>query len=122
MSVFGQDHSSCDTIYSDVDTMPSYGQGDFQEMYKYFMNEFFPVIGSCMKQEKTMIASISIILTIDQQGKVIDATFPKPEITASCKENLKNKLLTMNGWKPAKKNGQPVCCYVSIPISCIKWG
>ena len=54
-------------------------------------------------------------------GKVIKATFPKPELTYLCKSDLKKKLLTMTGWKPGQMDGTKVCTHFYWPVSCIKW-
>ena len=118
--VFGQTTNKCDTIYDFVETMPQYDKGDSGVM-KYIMKELSPLIGDCMKRDNSVIASLQIILTIDKTGNVIDATFPKPNATEQCKADMKRKLMTMTGWIPGLKNGQPVCCHLSIPIGCLKW-
>lgn len=108
---------NCDTIYNIVETMPGYDKG----LARYLMNDLIPVIGECIKRDSHIIASLYIALTIDTKGKVIDVDFLKPNLTRLCKAELREKLLTMNGWTPGQVNGQPVCSKFHWPISCIKW-
>lgn len=100
--------------------MPKYDK-DIKGLSDYLMKELVPIIGDCMKRDTDMIASLYIILTIDSNGKVIDATFPKDNLTSLCKDDLKKKLLTMSGWTAGQKDGRPACCKFSWPISCLKW-
>ena len=65
---------------------------------------------------------LAILLTISSDGKVVDTEFSNHKLTNECVDELKKKLLTMTGWKPATVNGQNVCCKFSWLISCIKWG
>lgn len=119
-TVLGQTVSKCDTIYDFVDTMPQYGKGEAALM-KYIRNEFIPVVSDCMKRDGELIASLRIVLIIDQNGNVVDATFPKNNTTSACKEEMKKKLETMAGWSAGRLNGKKICCYVTIPIACLKW-
>jgi len=113
---FGQT-SGCDTVYSYVEEMPKYDKG----LMGYLTQELVPIIGDCIKRDIEIISSLSIILTIDSNGKVIDATFPKGNLTLLCKGDLKAKLLTMTGWTPGQKDGQPICCKFYLPINCLRW-
>ena len=117
---FGQTPNNCDTIYNFVEDMPKFDK-DIEGLRDYLNKDLIPIIGECMSQDSSLIASLRIILTIDKNGQVIDATFPKPEMTDQCKSDLKEKLLTMTGWKPGKINEQNVCTHFRWPISCIKW-
>ncbi|MBK7880564.1 MAG: hypothetical protein IPJ83_08415 [Saprospiraceae bacterium] len=116
---FGQSNG-CDTVYSYVEVMPKYDK-DIKGLSDYLMKELVPIIGDCIKRDTEIIASLIIILTIDSNGKVIGATFPKHNLTSFCKDELKKKLLTMNGWTAGQKDGLPVCCEFNWPISCLKW-
>jgi hypothetical protein len=100
--------------------MPKY-DNDLKGLSDYLMKELVPIIGDCIKRDIDIIASLYIILTIDSNGKVIDATFPKDNLTSLCKDDLKRKLLTMDGWTAGKINGRPVCSKFNWPISCLKW-
>ena len=106
----GQTTNKCDTIYDFVEQMPKYDK-DPQGLMDYLSKDLIPIISDCMKRDSTLIASLRIILTIDNNGHVIDAVFPRPDLTDQCKSDLKKKLLTMTGWKPGLMNGKTVCTY-----------
>ena len=112
--------SVCDTVYSNSETMPKY-DNEFKGFSDYLTKELVPIIGTCLKQDAAITTSLYIILTIDNNGKVIEATFPRCNLTPLCKVDLEKKLLTMTGWTAGKKDGQPICCKFSWPISCLKW-
>ena len=112
--------NGCDTVYNNPDTMPQY-KNDLKGLSDYMTNELVPIIANCIKRDTELTASLYIILTIDSKGYAIDATFPKQNLTTLCKEDLKKKLLTMNGWTAGQKDGQPVCSKFNWPISCLKW-
>lgn len=116
---YGQS-SGCDTVYSYVEVMPKY-EKEVKGLSDYLMKELVSIIGNCIKRDIEIIANLYIILTIDSNGKVIDATFPRHNLTSLCNEDLKAKLLTMTGWTAGQKDGQPVCCKFNWPISCLKW-
>lgn len=116
---FGQTNG-CDTVYSYVEEMPKYDK-DMKGLTGYLMQELVPIIGDCIQRDIELISSLSIILTIDSNGKVIDATFPKGNLTLLCEDDLKAKLLTMTGWTAGQKDGQPVCCTFYLPINCLRW-
>ena len=116
---YGQ-NNGCDTVYSYVEVMPKY-DNDIKGLSDYLMKELVPIIGDCIKRDTEIISSLYIILTIDSNGIVIDATFPKHNLTLLCKDDLKAKLLTMKGWTAGQKDGQPLCCKFNWPISCLNW-
>ena len=116
---YGQTNG-CDTIYNNPETMAQY-KNDFKGLSDYLTNELVPIIADCIKRDTEIIASLHIILTIDSNGKVVDATFPKHNLTLLCKDELKKKLLTMNGWTAGQNDGRPVCSKFIWPISCLKW-
>ena len=117
---YGQTNNGCDTVYNNSETIPQY-TNDFKGLSDYLTNELLPIITDCIKRDTKTIASLYIILTIDSNGKVIDATFPKHNLTSICKDDLKKKLLTMNGWTAGQKDGRPICSKFNWPISCLKW-
>lgn len=112
--------ANCDIIYDFAEVMPQYNKGD-SGLSKYIRKELIPVIGNCMNYDSLLISSLNIVLTIDKEGKVIDATFPKFNAPDSCKDELREKLKAMTGWIPGQMKGQPICCHFAIPISCLKW-
>lgn len=111
----------CDTVYSHVDVLPKF-QNNSRDLLKYVELELVPVIQGCIAVDSVIISSLSIMLTIQENGQVVDATFPKDKyLSIQCKEMLKAKLITMKGWSSGQKNGRPVCCFHYFPINCIKW-
>ena len=84
------------------------------------MNELVPTFNECIHNSNEIISSLHIVLTIDKKGKLIDVEFRKSELASTCKEELKNKILTMKGWDPGKVNGQNVCSKFIWPIGCLK--
>lgn len=118
--ILGQTINKCDTIYDFVEQMPKY-ERDMQGLMDYLNKDLIPIVDECMKRDSSLIASLWIILSIDKNGQVIDVSFPRPELTDQCKNDLKKKLLTMTGWQPGQQNGKNVCTHFNWPISCIKW-
>ena len=116
---FGQITSKCSTVYDMVEKMPTYDNGA-NGLINYLNRDLLPIVGDCMKRDG-LIASLHIVLTIDEEGKVIDATFPRQDLTDQCKNDLRNKLLTMTGWTAGQLDGRNVCTHFHWPISCLKW-
>jgi len=116
---YGQTND-CDTVYNYSQVMPKYDK-DIKGLSDYLIRELVPIIRDCIKRDTEIIASLYIILSIDSSGKVIDATFPKDNLTLRCKDDLRAKLLTMTGWTAGQQDGQDVCCKFNWPISCLKW-
>ena len=117
---YGQSQKKCEKIYDVAEKMPEYYKNETGIM-NYISEKLFPIIKKYNDKDGSLISNLYIKLTIDKNGKVIDATFIKPYLTTECKIELKKKLLEMKGWKPAQIKGQNVCAYYLIPISCIKW-
>jgi len=111
----------CDTVYSHVDVLPKF-QNNSRDLLKYVEFELVPIINDCILTDSEIVSSLSILLTIQQDGQVVDATFPKDKyLSIQCKALLKAKLITMKGWSSGQKNGRQVCCFHYFPINCIKW-
>jgi hypothetical protein len=110
----------CDSIYSYVETTPKY-KNDTKDVSDLFIREIIPIISNCVERDEQIISRLYIVLIIDKNGKVIDVTFPRNNITKLCENDLKEKILKMDGWTAGKFNDKAVCCKVKIPISCIKW-
>jgi hypothetical protein len=111
--------SLCDTIYNFVEVMPQYDKGD-KELMSYLSNEVLSIFGKLTPEEAISLSTITFVLTIDCNGKVIDAIFKKSNSIEFYNKNLKEKFLTMAGWTAGKTKGQSVCCYYTIPLH-IHW-
>jgi hypothetical protein len=110
----------CDTIHDLVDVQAKY-QDDKIDLLTYLTDMLSIVINDCHKRNEELIEELLISLTINRDGKVIDATFFNSKASEVCQQNMKNQLLKMNNWKPAKINGKTVCSKFRIPINCVKW-
>ncbi|WP_439879788.1 hypothetical protein ACSX1A_11460 [Pontibacter sp. MBLB2868] len=117
-TAFAQIALGCDTVYILTETIPMYEKGD-AEATKYLLNEVAPVVSSYNKKNDALVTKVHIDLIINQQGNVVDVEFPNSNISSEFEFEIKQKLLKMKGWKAGIMNGEPVCCRLSFPISCI---
>jgi hypothetical protein len=111
--------TTCETIHKVVGTNPTYTKGT-NDLFNYFNKELAPIVYS--SQNKELTTKLVIALTINADGKVIDAVFSKNYLTAECTTKLRTKLLTMTGWTSGRLNGKNVCSTYSWMITCFKWG
>ena len=110
----------CDSIYTYVETTPKY-KNDLKDGSDLFVKEIIPIISDCVERNKEIISRLNIELTIDKNGKVIDVIFSKSKMTKNCEDDLREKILKMEGWTAGTFNNEAICCKVKIPISCLKW-
>lgn len=101
----GQRATKCDNVFHSVDVPAKY-QEDHFAFNRYLEKELTPVISRCIDRDGELITNLSIVLTIDKTGKVINASFPMPTLTDQCKYELKLKLLEMENWTPCKTEWQ----------------
>lgn len=117
---FGQSSNCCEEIVLYPDTSAVFANGG-QGLMKYSTDEIIPVVYECNQTEANMITSLKSKLTIDCEGKVVKVEIWNENISEACKEKLRKKFLTMQGWSPAIKGGKKVCSVTNFPIACIKW-
>ena len=110
----------CIKIHKEVDTAPEYRTG-LKDLYSYISKDLMPLIYECHKKDGSTPDTIYVALTIDNRGQVADVFIVKAEVTEDCKAAFRQKMLTMQGWKPGTIAGTPVCCKLVLPIKCIKW-
>jgi hypothetical protein len=60
-------------------------------------------------------------VTIDSKGHIIDSFILTEEFEQIDKELINKNLLKLDKWLPAEIEGQAVCSYYYILISCILW-
>ena len=60
-------------------------------------------------------------VTIDSKGHIIDSFIFTEEIEKKDKELINKNLLKLDQWLPAEIDGQKVCSYYYIVITCIIW-
>lgn len=95
MKAYGQ-AADCDTIYSFPSTAPHYAN-DKKGLSDYFFQALMPIIANCNQRDDMLISSLNILLTINRNGNVIDASFTRQHLSPICKDELMKKLLTMTG-------------------------
>jgi hypothetical protein len=118
-SISCQSFSGCTKVYNLPEITPNYQ--DDKNLMKYFKNEFITTIHSCMKRDKSMIASLHLVLTINTRGEVSSVDFRRLEASEESKQEIISKLKEMK-WNPGLIDGKPVCSRFNWSLSCIKWG
>jgi hypothetical protein len=112
---------SCGTVYQTVDNNPTY-DGGMNALIDYSGKHLTPIISKYHKKDEELTAKLTMTLTIDADGKVVDVILSKHKLPKDCEDEIRKELLTMTGWTPGSLNGQKVCCKFAWVISCIKWG
>lgn len=110
--------NACDTIYQSPEKSAVYQDGSIS-LIKYVQNELFPTISACNTIDEELMTRLKLIFTIDIHGNVIGINFSLENLTHTCQDLLREKILQMPQWTPATINGQPVCSEFYFPISCI---
>lgn len=119
-TVLGQS-ADCKQIYDYAEVMPSYRHDTPRYLLDYVSKEVRPILYRNMQREGSLIASLYFTLLIDQSGRVSEVRITRPRLSPRCEREVQQKLLTMTGWTPARRQGKAVCCRVKVPISCLKW-
>lgn len=121
LDVAGQTgNEDCDSIYKYTETFPQY-KNDKKDLMEYFRSDLQPILSNCYKRDSSLITNMILQLTIGKTGRVIDLEFKKIHASEKCKKELREKILTMSGWAPAKHQGLPVCSKFSWSIACLRW-
>jgi hypothetical protein len=113
-------NASCDKVYSYSETGCRYAPGDDAQM-KFMQTELLPIIADYYGENKTSITKLLIVMTIDEQGKIINIHFPYFTGTPELAQKLKDKITQMQGWTIGTINGKPVCSEVFWGLNCIMW-
>jgi hypothetical protein len=121
LTSWGQTTHSCETIYDFPQTLPQYTNNTTKGLMAYLSKKLVPILSGCIKQDREVVTSMHIKLTIDKAGKVIAVDFPRLQASEYCKEKLRNEILTMTGWTAGQMDGKNVCSKFYWPISCLKW-
>jgi len=112
-------NNQCDTIFDFVETMPKY-EDDVKGLMDFVISDLSPILSACYKRDSILTSSISLTLTIDSQGKVIDVEFQRIQASEECKKELRQKLFSMTGWISGKQNEIPICSKYAWPMN-INW-
>jgi hypothetical protein len=103
---FGQVHP-CDSVYSAVDKMPVYGEGDNDLLL--FLSGRVHFSEECRPE-----ARLTLLFVIDKSGNV--ANFDIAGLKDFCKDDALRMMDDMPPWKPGILNREPVCAKVVIPM------
>ncbi|HYF66654.1 MAG TPA: hypothetical protein VD884_00900 [Ohtaekwangia sp.] len=120
IQVFAQT-KACDTVYQTVDNNPAY-HGGTSALMDYTGKHLTPIISKYDDKDEESSAKLTIMLTIDTHGRVVDAVLSKHHLPKDCEDEIKRELLSMTGWTAGSLNGEKVCSKFAWIISCIKWG
>lgn len=120
IKVFGQT-STCETAYEKVDNNPNY-EGGMNQLMSYSEKYLTPIISKYHNKNTELTAKLVMTLTINNDGKVVEAVLSKHKLPKECEEEIRKQLLTMTDWNPGLLNGEKVCSKFTWIISCIKWG
>lgn len=120
IQVLGQTQP-CDTVYKTVDHNPTF-EGGMSQLMEYSGKFLTPIISKHYKKDIELPSKLGIMLTIDTNGKIVDAVLSNHKLSKECEDEIIKQLLTMTGWNPGLLKGEKVCCKFAWFISCIKWG
>lgn len=119
-TVQGQEYQGCNTLSRSVDKAPAYPGGTVA-LARYMQKELMPVVNECYVKDSVMITRLEMELMIDQKGQVLEVAFSGVSLPTACRERLRQRLLLMKGWDPARRKGVAVCSYYKWSIACILW-
>ena len=112
-------NSTCDSIFTKADILPSYGE-ETKGFIDYHARNIQPIITKYVNDGGHVIASIKYDLTISDRGKIISA-----KILNSLDDNLIQKLtsqlFSMQAWAPGYVSGKAVCFRLRVSISCVNY-
>ena len=115
----GSTNTSCDTIFTKADILPSYGE-ESKGFIDFHTRNIQPIITKYVNDGGGVIASIKYDLIISEKGEIISA-----KILNSLDDNLIQKLTSqlnsMQPWEPGYVNGNAVCFRLKVSISCMNY-
>lgn len=120
IQVFGQTEI-CETVYKTVDKNPVFG-GGMKNLMDFFGKYITPIITKYHDKDPELTGKVTITLTVNTNGEVVDAVLSNHKLPKDCEEEIRKQVLTMTGWTPGILDGQKVCCKFAWVISGIKWG
>lgn len=103
---FGQE-SSCDSVYTFVDQMPTYGKGA-EDIMKY-VKKNFKFENPCRPEELKRLT-----WTINKEGKMVDIDLVGLE--GECRTRTIEQLKSFPTWTPGRLNGELVCVRMVLPV------
>ena len=77
----------CNTFYNKVDEVPKF-DGGVGGLMRYFNKSLSSTLSGYYQTDSTAITGITILLSINCLGKVVDADFKKVHLTEKCRNKL----------------------------------
>jgi len=106
-SSFGQD-VVCDSVYTTVDEMPTYGKGN-QDIINSLLTTLKFNKEDCRPEELKRL-----IWTINKEGKMTDIDVVG--VGEQCKTRIIEQLKDFPKWTPGRLKGELVCVRIVFPI------
>lgn len=105
------------------EALPVYKERKNVLLMKYFSDEITPILLECTDEPKVgrLPTRLKMILSINENGQVKDVIFPEENLSITCKQLVKRKLLTMEGWEAPQILGKPIKTKYTCNISCLNW-
>ncbi len=117
--VFAQ-NAECEKIYEAENlTKEAVFSGTKSQFMKLMMDSVLSDLK--LTASDVLPTSLKAKVTIDSKGHIIDSFILTEEFEQKDKELIKKNLLKLDNWVPAEIEGQAVCSYYYIVISCIFW-
>lgn len=98
----------CDSIYTIVDTMPTYGKG-YQDIAKYLLTTLKFSKKDCRPEDLKRLT-----WTINKEGKMTDIDVVG--VGEQCRTRIIEQLKDFPQWTPGSLNGEPVCVKMVFPF------
>ena len=98
---------TCDTVYTIVDEMPAYKNGN-SDLFRD-LRERLQFNQDCKPEELTQIA-----WTINERGKIVVVNIVGLE--GECEKNIIRQIMLLENWKPGMLKGKPVCTKITLPV------
>jgi hypothetical protein len=113
--------SRCNTFYKAPEVPPELPDKEMG-LITHAQKKIIPLISAYYgKTDDDRITSLRATLYINRRGVVVDVIIPDDRITDSLRKKLCDEFMKMKNWKPARKNGQPVCATYEYVIRCLLW-
>lgn len=120
VTVVAQEGSVCEKIYEAENlTKEAVFSGSNSQFMKLMMDSVLSDLK--LTASDVLPTRLKAKVTIDAKGRIVDSFIFTEEIEKKDKERINKNLLKLDNWLPAEIEGQAVCSYYFIVISCIFW-
>lgn len=103
--------------------LPVYKDGKMSLLHKDLDEAIMPIVDRYVTEHKNQSppSKLRISLFIDEKGKVYDVGFPLLNLPNAEREQVKARLLTMEGWKAPVIKGKPIKSVWVYNVNCLLW-